>query len=86
MADNAADPISAIANAVGDVATAVFGFLGKKQQTEQLKETRRIQSLPQYKDIFSPYRSELGNRNLIILGIMALMVVGVVVAIALKKE
>lgn len=82
----AKDPISAIANAVGKVGGAVFDFLGKKQQTKQIQETRRLNQDAKYQDFFAGNRTNLGNRNLIIIAIMGVMVIGIVVAISLKGK
>ncbi len=80
MEASGADPVSAIANGVGSLFNAIGGIVQGRQNQKIIRQQRLLEEGPEYQDYLSSYKEELGNRNLIIIAILAAIIVAVIIS------
>lgn len=80
------DPISAIANAVGDIANAVGNIIVAKNARKSIEQQFRNLQIPKFQDILLPYQSSVGNQNIIIIAVLAIIIITMIIVIALTKN
>lgn len=91
VAAGGADPVSAVANALGAIIPAMYGPDGFYQKVgdylfgAERDRKRAALNVPQYKWFYS-YEGKTDNTGLIIIGVMAAVLVIVVLATVLKAK